>query len=531
MCRTQQQTKSKSTFWQSNHKPELPLSTTSSTQTKKLENHYSSESMSAGHVDDASLKRKHEEIASNATGDDSEDDDDARIPKPLDHFPEEVRAVMREKWTEIRSLSAIFEILITMDQHLRFSETIADNVRQAIEECPDIVRVGCPNHPSLLQLLCNHPSDHSLSLFFADAIKVAIEKNPFALHWPDMTSRGNEDGERECLFGLIAYNEYHSRLLPWIVENYGHILCSRYLQHDALHFDLVSSYAHGLCDAATVRMFYEAYPNALQQKSKRRSNRVIDRVASAYEIDSLSCQFVDTGQRYPLHYAMREEQPDLEDYELFEWMIQQNPDAIQNQDPVGQTILHQIFLDYAVFMDYASTVIDIFTGIVFIKDSRQNFPILYLSARLVSQVRYSSLMEDMIMVRLLRLMFSAKIIDDDNLRKDSFIERIQEVLETQHQLSMNSVQIRRVEMMIDKAIAAKSGDTSVLSEVKEVYGDWSQKHLPAIKAAIKKSTREDIPRVRSETRVVQNEQEEESSDDEEERDSSDEGDGDGEAED
>ena len=462
--------------------------------------------------DDASLKRKHEEIASNTTDEDSEDDD-ARIPKPLDHFPEEVRAVIMEKFTEIRALSTICARFTSEEDHDRFSEMMADTVRQAIEECPDIVRVaytdGYPpyvDNNSLLHMLCSLPSDErypfSLSRLFVDAIKVAIEKNPFALRWPDgATIRGNF--QPECLFNRITYNEYHSRLLPWIIENYGHILCSGCLQQSPLHFDLVCSYAEGFCDASTVRTFYETHPDALKQLAKGDMN---DRLEDGID------EYI--GKGYPLHYAMHEQQPDQEDYDLFEWMIEQNPEALQHQDPLGRNILHQIFMTYQgaprVYPNYANTVIDASPVLVFVKDKKGKYAAHYLSSRSAGGNGHSWI-DDFILVRLLRRMFAAKLIDDE-LRADPFVAGIEKVLETQHQLSLNSVQIRRVEMMVNKAIAVKSGDTSVLSEVKEVYGDWSQKHLPAIKAAITNSMNEDIPSVRSETRGRVNESSEEEDD-------------------
>ena len=464
---------------------------------------------------EASLKRKREEIASNATGDDDTENDE--FPKPLDHFPEEVRAVIREKYTEIRSLSTVCKHFRVEENHDRFSEMMADTVRQAIEECPDIVRVGCPNQPSLLEMLCSLPSDEiehtSQSYLFTDAIKVVIEKNPFALRWLDANFDGYENDEPENLFSsCIAYDYDHSRLLPWLVQNYGHILCSGYLQYEPLHFDLVNSYAKGFCDRTTVRLFYETYPNSLKDLTKRISHRAVEEAIAEY--DPLNPQFEDTGQRFPLHHAILEEQPDQEDYDLFEWMIEQNPEALQNQDPLGQTILHQIFLtfqgDQRVFSGYAHLVINASPAIVFVKDKKGKYAAQYLSNRAAHGNGYPWL-DDEMLVRLLRRMFAAELIDDE-LRADPFIAGIEKLLEKQYQLSMNSVQIRRVEMMINKAIAVKSGDTSVLSEVKEVYGDWSKKHLPAMKEAIIISTAEDIPRVHSETRGVQNESPEEDED-------------------
>ena len=462
----------------------------------------SAESSSAD--DGSTLKRKHEEIASkNATDDDNENAD--AFPKPLDHFPEEVRAVIREKFTEFRSLSTFCKRFRVQENRDRFSEMMADTVRRAIEECPDIVRVGCPNHPSLLQLLCL-PSDEiydsPLSRLFEDAIKVAIEKSPFALRWPVMTSRGNEDDEPECLFGLIASDDYHSRLLPWIVENHGRILCSDYLQCNPLHFDLVSSYTAGLCDATTVRLFYEAHPDALKQQAKSDMNDRLNVGVREY-----------IGRGYPLHFLMHKDEPDEEDYDLFQWMIEKNPEALQYRFPFGRTLLHHIFMTFQGDPSYAHAVINASLEIVFVKDEKGKYAAHYLSSRSARGDEGHSWVDDFVLVRLLRRMFAAKLIDDE-LRADPFVKGIEKVFESQHQLSINSVQIRRVEMMVDKAIAVKSGDTSVLSEVKEVYGDWSQKHLPAIKAAITKSLKEDIPRVYSETRGVVNESSEEDSSDE-----------------
>ena len=145
------------------------------------------------------------------------------------------------------------------------------------------------------------------------------------------------------------------------------------------------------------------------------------------------------------------------------------------------------------------------------KDRKGKYAAHYLSSRSVRGNGHSWI-DDIILVFLIRRMISKNLIDDE-LRADPFVAGIEKVLEKEHQLSMNSVQIRLVEMMVDKAIAVKSGDASVLSEVKEVYGDWSRKHLSAIKDAIAQSTNEDIPRIRSETRGVQNQQEDDLSDD------------------
>ena len=463
--------------------------------------------------DGSTLKRKREEIAS------STEDDDARIPKPLYHFPGEVRAVMREKCTEIRALSTVCQLFTSEEQHHRFSEMMADTVRRAIEECPDIVRVGqCPpNKLSLLQLLINLPREGShprqFRHLFTDAIKDVIEKNPLALTWPGIVVE--EEGFLPIsLFGQIARSDNHPGLLPWVVEEYGHMLCSGVPgDDDPMHFDLVCGYARGFCDATTVRMFYEAHPIALMHQAKGDMNDRLEDGMDEY-----------MGKGYPLHYAMREDEPDDEDYDLFEWIVEQNTEALQHKDPLGRTILHQIFMTYQdfprVFSGYGHLVINASPAIVFVKDKKGKCAAHYLSNRAVRGIGGYPWLDGMLLVRLLRGMFSTNLIDDE-LRTDPFVVGIEKVLEKEHRLSMNLVQIRRVEMMIDKAIAVKSGDTSVLSEVKEVYGDWSQKHLPAIKAAIKTLTDEDIPRVYSETRGVQNESSEEDEDSSEE--SSDEG--------
>ena len=471
--------------------------------------------MLASHVEDASMKRKREERER------EDNEENALRPKPLGALPREVRDVLITKYTELQTV--FYRSSPPPEYQAQFTAKLVNEVRQAVEVCPDIVQVQDQSHLSLLLLLCRLPGNDILSphqAMYTEAIKLAIEFNPFALCWswsytPDRGTHGrdfDEDEDNDSTvwpFEFIAFSPHHCRLLPWIVEHYGYVLCSGFLDNDPLMFDLVMSYAGGMCGAVPVRLFFGAYPKGLKQMSKRKSDRAVEGSSARY--DPLNPRFEDAGQRYPLHYAMRQAEPDQEDYDLFEWMIQQNPEALKHQDPFGRTILHQIFMDPAIYPIYAQVVIDAYPDIIFVKDRKGKYAAHYLSSRSVRGNGHSWI-DDIILVFLIRRMISKNLIDDE-LRADPFVAGIEKVLEKEHQLSMNSVQIRLVEMMVDKAIAVKSGDASVLSEVKEVYGDWSRKHLSAIKDAIAQSTNEDIPRIRSETRGVQNQQEDDLSDD------------------
>jgi hypothetical protein len=472
------------------------------------------------------------ESLENKGKDEGDDDAVSRLEDfLLKNFPVELEALPREYREKFEALRThtVFQSMVAPEMYEEFSQTVLGDLKKYVTELPDLVRVSSEVYGSLLKMFLGPPkqfggraawgrddevSPEGMHTLFHECIRYLIEKNPYALGWYHeipLAFRDDEDTDATTAFELICESEYHAyEFLPWIIENYSSVLA----QPNCLHFELVKSYARGYVEETSlVRRFYEQYPEGLHQQNEAMSEFQIRRDSKKGR------SILDTGGRFAIHYAastLQYLEPGQEDYDLFEWMADQNPNALNTADPQGRTILHQLFISRNRWPPYANIIINKCPELIFKRDKNSQLPIHCLSR--IEDPRY-----DDVLIRMLRRMFATHPLDN-NLLRDPFVLTIHKILSRQFRLSMNAVHVRQVKLTLEKAMAAaiaknqdtKKNDDPTLSEVHHIYDHWSVKQLAASSKAITAISEEEIPKVRVELRGNHEAQGEDESEDDEE---------------
>ena len=369
----------------------------------------------------------------------------------------------------------------------KYEAKLMKALQEFISELPGLPRVLCkPFTPWRLNRMTPEQAA-AMSRALHKSIKFMVHKNPHALLWHhdppeflDYESSVPCYEEAGSAFDNICDNECHaSVLLLWLIENYGDVLMGQKFKSAANHRAILRSFCLGFCPTTTVRRFYQLFPQAVKQN-------VEEDLGVGYE-------------NYPIHYAMVED-PEEADFELFGWMVQQHPKTVEVSDSSGQTIFHRLFRNSRNPVQYANILIDECPWIIYKKDKHGELPINKLVRRRCRMYRRSSFNEEdcKVLVRLLRRMYVSKENPiNEILPRVPYVERICEHLRRQHQLSLNAVAIKRIQAMMAKALDVDKSD-QCLSEVNEVYSDWSKKHLPVIANTIRNISEIEIPKVRLE---------------------------------
>ncbi|GAX09372.1 hypothetical protein FisN_6Lh257 [Fistulifera solaris] len=150
--------------------------------------------------------------------------------------------------------------------------------------------------------------------FCQDTIRFLIETNPDALLW---AHRADDGFGRTAPINMLAENG-RSKLLLWVAERYPWVLQHRQCRTMPPHLAMVRSYTDsGICDAGTIRKFYELYPQGLREKSK-----------------------LDSEPKYPLAAILEGNAEPPAD--LVIWMAEQYPKAIYHEWNTGYTVLHEV---------------------------------------------------------------------------------------------------------------------------------------------------------------------------------------------
>ncbi|GAX22010.1 hypothetical protein FisN_6Hh257 [Fistulifera solaris] len=147
-----------------------------------------------------------------------------------------------------------------------------------------------------------------------DTIRFLIEINPDALLW---AHRADDGFGRTAAINMLA--EYGCPKLPlWVAERYPWVLHHKQCRVMPPHLAMVRAYTDsGICDAETIRKFYELYPRGLREKSK-----------------------LDSTPKYPIAAILEgNAEPPVD---LVIWMAEQYPKAVYHEWEPGYTVLHEV---------------------------------------------------------------------------------------------------------------------------------------------------------------------------------------------
>ena len=401
-------------------------------------------------------------------------------PIPLAKTP----SIYRERFESLQALYSTKEI-VDLGQFKRYlSETVFATLKECVEELPYLPRVIDRTGECLLALflepadaptrfLSHLCTEQSMSeclycaclecTFDIDSIKYLIAKHPYALTWPPLAQHRKYSSSTTFQYICCqATARLTVPLVPWIIKNHGGYLCIEDKPQHHLLFTFCAR--HMMFDVRIVQRFYKLYPNAVQQRG---------RMITAAGFGDL-----------PVHILARWRVLGRSDSALFRWLLQHTSfENLKSQKDIsGRTLWHIVAGQHAdpeeIPIPFANIILDEASSSHLLIKQEELVTVVSNLVLKGSDDRDEA--EDKLLVRLLCRMYSSKHLLDEHTLKDHHVQRILQTLDQQHQLSMNSIAIKRVHGMISKALQLDKGTGKDLEEVNEVYNDWATKHLAAI---------------------------------------------------
>ena len=421
-------------------------------------------------------------------------------PIPLAKAP----SIYRERFESLQALYSTEEVRTAEEFKRHLREKVHTTLKEYMAELPYLPRVVGSTGECLLALFLE-PIDSKIVIdlynegsisrdeYYSclactidiDSIKYLISKNPYALTWPPLSQHRKENWTTFQQY--ITYEARHMcPLIPWIIENHGGFLCiDDKPQHHQLFTLCTRAYT---LDRGIVQRFYELFPHALQQRGfmTPRNGRI---ATSGYGYGDL-----------PVHIAARWRSLDQPNCDLFRWLLQHTSfENVQSQkDKSGLTLWQIVAHPLSITIPDANILLDATSTNQLLFTPEELEPV-------VSWLVFKGLEdrdECKLLVRLLRRMYLSKhLLDEDTTLKDPHVRQILQTLDQQHQMSMNSIAIKRVHRMISKALQLDKGAGKDLEKVNEVYNEWATKHLAAIVKKQNHISELDIPKIRTQINI------------------------------
>jgi hypothetical protein len=244
--------------------------------------------------------------------------------------PEERREITFIKLDDVESeelqdkFFCLRGFLISLDYRKECNvEKMYGKIQKAVTASPELSRIVTHDGKSLLTILLEkvNLANKKVVGAFTETAKFLINANPWAL----LKSIDDEDDNVKIIEALAKYNDFSVILYPWIGQNYAWIFNLPQVRRRPPHFHL----AHSCHDSGTIKSFYEAFPQGLQQR--------------------------DSHGFYPLHVLIDQSSASQlsAKHDLIKWMAMQHPAAIAAT--TNTSISTPFSMACEILLDYCDT--------------------------------------------------------------------------------------------------------------------------------------------------------------------------------